>query len=96
MQWPALMKAVQPFFHHLPVKRLGRNETRNLKRPMEKFTGLTPSTLLIQSVPLKIYCEMKVLNEEGLKSVDIWTVQAALEAMHKEIAEGKRRRRAWA
>lgn len=59
---------------------------------MEVFTDVIPSTLLIRTILLKIYCETKALSKDRLQRVeDIGAVHAALEAMHEEIAEDNRR-----
>lgn len=88
-QWPSLVGAVQKVINHSPIKRLGRNRAGNMRCPMEVFTGLTPSPLLVRPMPLKTYRTVRVLDNERVRSIiDIGKLHESLEEMHKDVSKG--------
>lgn len=64
MQWSTLVQAVQKVISHSPLKTLGNFRAGTVRCPMEVFTGLTPSPLLVRPVLLETYRGMRVLDEE--------------------------------
>lgn len=61
---------------------------------MEVFTGLEASPLLVRSLPLKTFRDMKVLNDVRLRRiVEVGSLQKTLEAVQKKAARNNQRTR---
>lgn len=87
-EWSAKIAAIQKVVNQSPVERLVRNNNEKLKCPMEVFSRLKPSSLIIRSLPTRTYRDLKAIAEERFRSiVNIEKVHRALERMHKDVAE---------
>lgn len=55
---------------------------------MEVFTGLKPSPLLVRLMPLRMFKDVKVLDEARTPElINITTVHEVLDQMHKDVSE---------
>lgn len=69
------------------VKMSRGNSVGNSSCPMEVFTGLTPSTLLLRHVVMRTYRTLHAINDERSQFiVDVEKLQVSLEANNKDVS----------
>lgn len=89
-KWPSLSEVIQKIINHSSSKQLGKNKEGNMLSPVEVFTALKPSHILIKPMPLRKFRNIEAMNEEGMKDlVSITKLQEALTQRHKDAAQSK-------
>lgn len=82
------MDVIQKDINQSAVARLGRNNLGVMRFPMEVLTGLRTHSLFICPAPLRVYGEMKVLDEGKANQIaNVEMLHVALEEFHKEVLE---------
>lgn len=91
-QLPTIVEAIQRILNQSPVEHLEKNEIGKIRCPLEVFTGLKPSPILIRPSPLRRFCDLKIIDQErDNQLIDIERMHNALAQMHKNISENNQR-----
>lgn len=86
--WTSIVEAIQKIMNQSPLKRLGTNAQGVMRCPMEVFTGLKASPLIIRPLPLRKYMSVKALDEaRTMQVINIDRFHQALENIHKEVSD---------
>lgn len=79
-----IVEAAQNVINHSRLWRPGRNRAGYLRCPTYLFTGLNPSLVKLNPMPMNTYCKLQALSEEMVRSiVDATRLHEFLELSHK-------------
>ena len=93
--WPAVIDCFQSVLNQSPLPRLGIQRPGVYRSPLQTFTVIPPSRPLFCVLPTSKYKTAHFPEEvRAAQVLKVEELQAALEGMHKEVAEGVNQARA--